>query len=96
VKGYFGYTTDAGRFCAVFMDSDYAAVMGFAPAPVGTEKQPKGLLTRKQLFVNFVGRLIRLSSPTTAFPYEFAYVTIKGDPTFMAVGTIEEIDHGRV
>lgn len=85
------YFSDDGHIhCALEMSPDTFAVMGFSTPAAGTPRRPKGLLPRKQLFQNTAGKLLELPYSTVGYPFTFGFVTLRGDPSFMAVGARAE------
>ena len=94
-KTYGLYTTDDGSIqIALWLELDTFVVMGFTPAPLGTERTPQKLRVRRQTFVNIHGDSISLPYPTVAAPYGFETATVRGDPTYWCVGQTDEIGTG--
>jgi hypothetical protein len=93
---YGEYTSDDGLIvCALWIDDDTYAVMGFASPAIATYRRPADLLTRKQVFVNSVGKEIRLVMPTTTPTHAFPTpVTIRGDATYIPVAILGELNRG--
>lgn len=98
-RNVFGvYVTDDGSItCAVEVDPDTYAVMGFSPAPVGMQKQPRKLVTRKEVFYNDQGKSIRLVVPTPGGQLPFGVpFFVRADPTYVGVQTLTEINRAEV
>ncbi len=93
---YGQYTSDDGAIiCALQLEDDTLLVMGFTGPAIGTPLRPRGLLTRKEIFVNSIGRTLRLPVPAAGDELPLgAYYTIRGDPTYFATSTLDEINDG--
>lgn len=88
------YTTDDGMLrCALDLDPDTIAQMGFAAPALDTPRRPHRLLTRKEVFINAAGRVLRLPYPNSSPPYALgATATLRGDPTYIAIATLGEVN----